>query len=77
VLQILEAKVSFMACQNQSLTELEELDFSDNNIKYFPPDIINFQNLRILVVSINPWENLDDVKKVTDTVRSRGAIVHD
>ncbi len=60
-----------------ALRDIENLDVSKNYLYRFPLELSQFRKLEILSVLNNPWENEDDLRRVSVELRSRGTIVHE
>ncbi len=57
-----------------TLSELENLDISRNYIYKFPLEWESLSKLQMLGIIGNPFENKEDVGRVADSLRARGAI---
>jgi hypothetical protein len=59
-----------------SLKNLENLDISRNKLQNIPIEFGSYENLRILVMTENPWEDHDTITALARQMRSHGTLVH-
>lgn len=69
---------SFAAFPDQilSLKKLENLDISRNRLQNIPQEFGGYDNLRILVMTENPWEDHETITALAKRMRSHGTLVH-
>jgi len=59
-----------------ALTYLENLDLSGNELRQLPESILQFDHLRLLGLSKNPWENPQQVSDLVKALEKKGTVVH-
>lgn len=58
------------------LSKLKNIDFSQNNVHLTPEHLLQLQNLQIVAMTENPWEDVDKVEDMAEALVLRGVIVH-